>query len=155
VRRFAPSLLAIWAVLCLLIPPAPIVHAHEDGHDAHAHGLVHTFHAPLCAHVGHDHRHGTPDDDGREPSEDEAPEHHVHSGDPIGALARSRLGGFALDGARGDGNGGPSPFVPASAFLSVWTADLAERAAPRGAPRLRPPSPRSVDKLVELGRLLI
>lgn len=151
-RRLAPSLLTLWAVVCLLVPPVPVVHAHEGGHEPHTHGCGRTLHAPLLSHAGHDHPHEAPAHDDHGPCEDDdAPEPHVHGGDPIGARARARVCGLAFDGA----TGGATAVVSPMALLAVWTCERPVRPAPRRLPSLRPPSARAVDKLVELGRLLI
>ena len=74
-RRFVITLLPILAVFGFMLPPAQFVHAHDDGHDPHAHGAVGAYHAPLC---GHSQSNVTQDDDDDHPHDGNVPEHHVH-----------------------------------------------------------------------------
>jgi|GEM_PF-4554386 len=153
-RRLVPTILALLAVVGLLVPPTPIVHAHEDGHDDHAHGRTHGFHVPILpdggvrADDGHAHPHphdpATPDG--------ESPEEHAHASNAVDGLARARGAGHAT------ADGAERSFMLLPACVG-WASNRA--AASNGPARaLDDPDPqrgagRALDALVALGRLLL
>jgi hypothetical protein len=152
VRRSVPVVVALLAVLGLLAPPATVCHAHEGGHDAHAHDAVRTVHVPLPHSHGHGpvhtHPHSeTPDLPEDAPADRDAPKSHVHAADGVEAIAHS-TGDLT---ARSMAGLAESPF----ACVVSWAVPEAE---PRGpVPRAQGPWPccsRPKDRLVLLGSLL-
>ena len=157
VRRLVPTLLAILAVLGLLLPPRQIVHAHDDGHDAHSHGATETVHVRLAAHPHpHPHPHGPADPAADlvadvDSDEGEAPEPHVHLSSAHEAIARLRGSGPAIDGSIG----AAIALVPAPEPCPMSWPVPSDGVAPREGCHVPRLSSRSMDRLIVLGRLLI
>lgn len=161
-RRRASFLFAMLASVGLLLPSAPVVHAHDDGHAPHAHGPADTLHAPLHAHP-HPHPHvpsppsspsdrGDDSDDGssRDPHDERAPQSHVHGAASHDAIARLRGSGPSSSASPGVP---VSPALVAGAGSSCLRGPLDGGAScHRGAP---PPAPDALDRLIRLGRLQV
>jgi hypothetical protein len=141
----------MFAVLGFMVPPAPVVHAHDDGHDPHRHGTAQAAYAPLH---GQEHLNSTadPDDDEDNPHDGDAPEHHVHLNQAPSAIARLR--GFD---AMSDGSISTAvDLAPVAGFWSlVPHQPQSNHVVPqrgRGGPRVYC---RSLDRLLWIGSLLI
>lgn len=162
VRRLVSALLVILAVFGLSVPRAHVVHAHDDGHDPHAHHSRQGAHVPLHGPHRHAAREAASDEapghshDGSEPGsrEDGEPEPHAHGTQAHDAVARVRADRTAHDGH--DGHVGASGELVAGiapwAALAAPAADGLRRAHGRGARRS---DSRSLDRLAVSGRLLI
>ena len=173
-RRLGPTLLTLWAVVCLMAPPVAVVHEHDDGHEAHTHAaarisIVHiplarsaTDLAPRASRHAHPHAHphphphvpSTPPADAADATdgcpEDTPSEPHAHVEDGTDAVSRARA------------NAGPASDACAAglqATVAAWRG--AETVAPAGDRASRthhapPPDPgRALDVLISLGRLQV
>ncbi len=158
VNRFVPTILAILAVLGLLLPPRQIVHAHDDGHAAHSHGVTQTVHVALPALPVHPHPHPhQPADPVDEVVEDvdsdegKAPEPHLHLTSAHEAIARLRGSDPATDGSIA----ASIALVPALVPCPMHWPVRPEGVVPREGCHAPRPYSRSMDRLIVLGRLLI
>lgn len=173
-RRLGPTLLTLLAVVCLMAPPVAVVHAHDEGHEAHTHAparfsvahvrLVRSATDLSSRATHHAHSHPHPHPHPHAPShppadaagatgdcpEDAPSEPHAHVDDGTDAVSRARV------------HAGPGPNADVASLQARVVAWSGARAVtPAGdrasrTQRTRPPDPvRALDALIALGRLQV